>query len=213
MLEKEKCGYFDLVRTDVLRLLPSNKNWMSVLEIGCGEGLTLAYLKDNYTVELTTGVEIDSSAANSAGKRVDRIFNGSAEDMVSTFLSEEFDLILCLDVLEHLYDPWKILRELETKLEPGGFVLASIPNVQHWSVVTKLLAGKWYYTKAGLLDETHIRFFTEKTVHQLFEQAHLNVIKCDGQMGKDIKALDNITLRLFHGFLSYQYFVLAQKSG
>ena len=212
MLEKEKSGYFDLVRTDVLKLLPTAKKWMSILEVGCGDGLTLEYLKNNYAVELTTGVEIEPDAATRARERVDRVINCSADVMENEFAAGEFDLIMCLDVLEHLYDPWKVLRDLESKLQPGGFVLASIPNVQHWSVVRKLVAGKWNYTKAGLMDETHIRFFTEKTIHQLFKQAHLAVLKCKGQMGTDIKILDTITLRLFHGFFSYQYFVLAQKA-
>lgn len=212
IFEKETKGYYDLVRTDALKILPAENRWNSVLEVGCGDGLTLEHLKKKNIAAKTTGVEIDPSAAERATGRVDRVLNCSADVMRRNLQNEEFDLILCLDVLEHLYDPWTILREIEAVLQPGGYLLISIPNVQHWSVIVSLLFGRWNYTKAGLMDQTHIRFFTEKSLRQLIFQANMNVLKCEGQMGKDIRVLDYLTFRLFHGFFSYQYFLLAQKS-
>ena len=210
MFEKEDIKYYNLLRDDVIRLLPKEQTFDSVLELGCGEGATLEYLKRHGIARKTTGVEIDTAAAKKAAERLDVVLHQSAEQPLDLPL-EEFDLVLCLDVLEHLYNPWKVLADLKKHIKPGGYLLASIPNVQHWSVVKMLLSGRWDYKKAGLMDETHIRFFTAKTIKELFAGAGLKIVALDGQMGKDVRILDLATLRLFHGFFTYQYFILAKK--
>lgn len=207
---KTDIDYYNLVRTDVLAHIPVGLELDQVLEVGCGEGYALEYLKKERGAKHTTGIELFPEAAESAKSRVDFVINQSADDVLN-LPENTYDLILCLDVLEHLYDPWQLLSTLKKSLKPNGTVLASIPNVQHWSVVKMLLAGKWTYTKAGLMDQTHIRFFTEKSIRRMFESAGFTIHNIDGQMGKDVKVLDAITFKLFHGFFSYQYFVTASK--
>ena len=210
MFEKDNIDYYNLVRRDALSLLPKAAPLNSVLELGCGEGYTLEYVKNEFGAKKTTGVEIDPQAAQSARERVDIVLNQSAEEPLDLPL-EAFDLVLCLDVLEHLYNPWQVLADLNKHIKPGGYVLASIPNVQHWSVVKMLLGGRWDYKKAGLMDETHVRFFTDRTIRKLFVNAGLHIVKLDGQMGKDVRLIDVCTFHLFRGYFSYQYFILAEK--
>ena len=75
-----------------------------------------------------------------------------------------FDLVCFNDVLEHLVDPWQVLRETQDWLTPGGHVLAAIPNIQYWPAIIDLFNGRWDYTESGLMDRTHLRFFTRKTI-------------------------------------------------
>jgi 2-polyprenyl-3-methyl-5-hydroxy-6-metoxy-1,4-benzoquinol methylase len=207
---KTDINYYNLVRTDVLKNIPEDLELNHVLEVGCGEGYTLEFLKTDRGAKHTTGIELFTDAAKSAESRVDVVINQSADETLD--LPENYyDLILCLDVLEHLYDPWAVLSTLTHSLRPGGAVVASIPNVQHWSLVKMLLRGNWTYAKAGLMDQTHIRFFTQKSIRHLFNTAGLHVTKLDGQMGKDVRLLDILTLKFFHGFFSYQYFITAVK--
>ena len=90
-----------------------------------------------------------------------------------------FDLIVILDILEHLMDPWAMVQRLHSALALGGVIIASIPNVGHYSVAFPLLRGKWEYQPEGLLDRTHLRFFTKRTALDLMNRLGLAVQKVD----------------------------------
>src|SRR5204863_1150032 len=87
------------------------------------------------------------------------------------------DCLVCGDVLEHMADPWGVLARLSRWVRDGGQVLACIPNVQHYSVLVDLLRGRWEYREEGLLDRTHLRFFTFAGVQDLFTRAGLHVFE------------------------------------
>jgi hypothetical protein len=91
-------------------------------------------------------------------------------------LAERFDALVLGDVLEHFQDPWRVLTELRSFITPDGMCVACIPNVGHWSMVAELLQGKWRYADQGLLDKTHLRFFTLDTAVELFEKAGWTVL-------------------------------------
>src|SRR5207249_3528300 len=120
-----------------------------------------------------TGIEVQSTAAEVARESADRVIVADAEelDYAQVFASERFDVILFADVLEHLRDPELVLRRVRRLLEPRGSIVASIPNVAHGSVRVALLGGEFRYTPNGLLDDTHLRFFTKDSVLALFEDA------------------------------------------
>jgi hypothetical protein len=88
---------------------------------------------------------------------------------------ESVDCIVYGDVLEHLRDLWAALKMHVSHLRENGWVLACIPNIQYWTTLYNLLQGKWDYQDSGILDRTHLRFFTHKTVRELFEQAGLKI--------------------------------------
>lgn len=103
------------------------------------------------------GIELNENSASIASLVADVIpYNVENGDL--PYPQKSFDYIIFGDVLEHLYDPWKTLENMHRLLKPGGKILASIPNIMHYSVINELLDGKWKYADAGILDRTHVRF-------------------------------------------------------
>ena len=125
------------------------------------------------------GIEIDEQAAADAAPMCEQMVVGNVEqlDLNATFGDRRFDVVLCLDVLEHLVEPLDTLRRLRELLTPTGIVVASIPNVTHAAVRLQLLDGKFTYTETGLLDRTHVRFFDRTEVESLFADAGMTVLE------------------------------------
>lgn len=170
--------YYGFTRTEILPLLPDDVD--RVLEVGCGQGATLAWLKQLYPNAWTAGVEISSSAARTAKARLDMVYAGNIEELSIPIERNSLDLILCLDVLEHLVDPWDVVRRMHDLLKPGGVLIASIPNVRNKKVVVPLIfKGTWKYQDAGILDRTHLRFFVRETAIELIASAGLKIDRID----------------------------------
>jgi SAM-dependent methyltransferase len=178
--------YYDRVNPDLLVRMPPDA--AVVLEVGCGAGaLAEAYRRINPDVRYV-GIEkvaAVAKAAESAG-RLHRVVAGDAESIEPAALglpepdSVAGPIVDCLvfgDVLEHMLDPWTALRKLARWLRHDGQVLACIPNIQHYSVLVNLMRGSWEYQDEGLLDRTHLRFFTLRGIQDLFAQSGLNVIE------------------------------------
>jgi 2-polyprenyl-3-methyl-5-hydroxy-6-metoxy-1,4-benzoquinol methylase len=142
-----------------------------VLDVGCAAG-DFAEVLARRGCEVT-GIEIDPEAARRAERYCQRVIAGDVEQLDTDGALDEgsFDVVVFGDVLEHLKDPLKALQRLKLSLQPKGYAVASIPNVAHGSVRLALLQGKFRYRSLGLLDETHLRFFTRESVERLFEDA------------------------------------------
>ncbi|WP_422931709.1 class I SAM-dependent methyltransferase [Singulisphaera sp. PoT] len=110
-----------------------------------------------------------------ARPRLDRVIVGDAERLEPDSLQGPFDCVVCGDVLEHLRDPAGMLGRARGWLSPDGVLVASLPNARHHSVVNALLGGNWTYEAAGLLDETHLQFFTRRDMEDLFREAGFRV--------------------------------------
>jgi methionine biosynthesis protein MetW len=152
----------------VVELVPEGS---SVLEFGCATG----YMSDVLTRRKgcrVTGIELDPEAAAEASSHCERVIVGDAEtlDLDEHLGDERFDAVLFADILEHLRDPAALVRRVRPLVAEGGVVIASIPNVAHASVRLSLLAGRFRYRPQGLLDETHLRFFTRDSIRDLFEE-------------------------------------------
>ena len=160
--QDKKLDYFSAARSEILDLVPEDVN--RVLEIGCGYGQTLLMLKEKNLCKETVGIELVESVASEASKNVDRIYALNVEKSELPSELGEFDLILLLDVLEHLVDPWGILLKLKSNYlsEKGKFII-SLPNARHFGLVLPLLSGSFDYVESGILDKTHLRFFTKKS--------------------------------------------------
>jgi len=143
-----------------------------VLEFGCATGYMSQALRDRLGARVV-GVELNAEAAQLAAVHLDRVLVGDAEelDLEAELGSDRFDAVLFADVLEHLRDPAALLRRVRPLIAEGGVVIASIPNIAHASVRLALLGGSFRYREQGLLDETHLRFFTREGVQDLFESS------------------------------------------
>jgi len=141
-----------------------------VLEFGCAAGYMSEVLKARLGCSVTA-IEVSPEAAELAGAHCDRIVVGDAEtlDFQRLFGADRFDAVVFADVLEHLREPGAVLQRVRPFLAEGGVVVASMPNIAHGSVRLALLGGEFRYRHAGLLDRTHLRFFTRETVQDLFE--------------------------------------------
>ena len=160
--------YFGHARPEVLALVPETAR--AVLDIGCGAGRLGEALKARQQAEVV-GVELNESAAAAARRRLDQVFTGDIETLDLPVPPGRFDAIVCGDILEHLRDPDRLLRQARAWLTPDGALVASIPNVRHHSVVRSVLEGNWTYESAGLLDRTHLRFFTRREIEKVFFRA------------------------------------------
>jgi SAM-dependent methyltransferase len=173
---REMLEYYDRVNPDLLRLLPRDARL--IVEIGCGTGALAAEYRRINPRARYLGVERHRPAAERATQSMERVFLGDAEAVAPEQLDIEPGTVDCLvygDVLEHLADPWGLLARQAQWLRPGGMVLACVPNVQHWSVLAELLRGRWRYQDEGLLDRTHLRFFTLQEILDLMAGAGLEV--------------------------------------
>jgi 2-polyprenyl-3-methyl-5-hydroxy-6-metoxy-1,4-benzoquinol methylase len=178
MMKNVDPGYYDNFNPNLLAAIPVGRK--VVLEIGCGAGrLGMAYKEQNPEARYI-GIEIVPEAAAIAAQRLDLVLCGSTEQMDLRFLEGEVDCIVYGDVLEHLVDPWQTLKNHYGLLMPQGQVIASIPNIQNWSILLGLMHGQWAYQENGLLDRTHLRFFTLHSIIQLFQGAGLKVYDVNG---------------------------------
>jgi O-antigen biosynthesis protein len=151
-----------------LTLVGTNKR---VVDFGCATGYFAQFLKQRgcYVV----GVELNPEAAKVADYHCDQVVVADLDftSLLEVLPDQKFEVAVFGDVLEHLRNPWQVLEATRQLLQPGGYVVASIPNIAHGAVRLALLQGRFDYAELGLLDNTHLRFFTRKTVQELFEQA------------------------------------------
>lgn len=159
----------DAHNPDLLKLIPPNLKF--VIEIGCSSGaLAREYKKHNPTCNYF-GVDIEGSYLETAASFCDDVLacdlDSAGEDFFLKHDSRECWVFG--DTLEHFKDPWKILRNIRSVIPEGGYIVACIPNAQHWSLVAKLAIGDFRYEDSGLLDRTHLRWFSRQTIVELFQ--------------------------------------------
>ena len=196
-----------------------------VLDVGCGTGSITKTIKDTVDVDIV-GIEPNRDRAQAARQLGLVVVNGFySDDVVKKHGT--FDYVLFADVLEHIEDPSALLTAVTTALKPDGRVIASVPNVAHWSIRLKLLFGSFNYEPSGLMDATHLRWFTKKSLIHLFKTSGYDVTDLYPSAGawmQDYRhtplGLLPLSLRalvlnklgsLFHGLFACQHVLSARK--
>jgi 2-polyprenyl-3-methyl-5-hydroxy-6-metoxy-1,4-benzoquinol methylase len=186
---------------------------MRVLDVGCGDGATGVLLKQTGKAHEVHGVEFIASAAQRAESVLDSVIMGNIEELELPYQPGSFDCIVATEILEHLVDPWNTVQKLKLYLRDGGYFIASVPNVRNLAVVCDLVVrGMWQYTESGILDRSHLRFFTRSSLIEMFTQADL-VVEVVGPImaGRRFHLINQITFGLWEGFLARRYKCKARK--
>lgn len=166
--------YFAGARHDIVALLPTDRE-SSILEIGCGSGGTARAVRAAGKAGRYVGIELFAEAAEAARDCLDTLIVGDVERIDLSAAGTGFDALIMSEVVEHFSDPWATIARLAPLLRPGAAVFASSPNVAHWQVIRDLLRGRFDYADAGVMDRTHLRWFTPAGYRALFEGAGFTV--------------------------------------
>lgn len=220
---KEKWGFSSEysfgIRFDIINKIKVDEDKsINVLEIGCAGGATLLKIKDIYKNANVYGVDINKDVTKVSSKILNtQVLNIEKEKL--NFSEKFFDFIILPDVLEHLVDPWETLKNIKKYLKDDGEIIASIPNVMHISVIDDLLRGQWNYVDAGILDVTHLRFFTLDSIKRMFGYAgfeyiyiNSNIIHISNEQEERISKLVSLYGSNEMEYKTYQYIISAKSN-
>jgi len=172
--ENKPEGYYDNVRVEMIQYMP--KQPKTIIDIGCGNGAFAEVLKEQTGAEVW-GIEYMDREAQVAKDKLYKVYSGKCEDYIDKLPDEYFDVVYFNDILEHLVDPYMVLDKIKKKLSKGGVVISSIPNVRYHNTFMRLLIKKdWRYEDFGVMDRTHLRFFTKKSIRAMYEDLGYTVV-------------------------------------
>jgi SAM-dependent methyltransferase len=203
--------YYDQARPEVAALVPPECR--CVLEVGCASGQLGRLLRARG--HHVTGIELVPDMAERARRWLDCVVTADVERDGFPFPPASFDALIFADVLEHLVDPWRVLREAALVLTDDGVVVASVPNVQNLDVLRRLLRGRWDYRERGILDIGHLRFFTLHSIRALFAQADLTIVHIGHRYRRGCwrELLSFLTAGRARAFWARQYLVVGHRAG
>ena len=172
MKEVKDKSYYGHVRPEMLQFVPSTAK--KIIEIGCGEAnFSNQLIKDNIEV---WGVEPNIEAAKVASNKLLKVLTGTIGETIFNLPEDYFDVIILNDVIEHLIYQEEDLKKLKPKLNKGGILVCSIPNVRYSKNIFNLIFKRdWKYTESGILDNTHFRFFTKKSINRMFKECGFTI--------------------------------------
>jgi len=204
-------GYYKSTRDDMVEYIPDGIQ--KSLEFGCGTGNFSYKLKKNTGAEVWA-VEINPEAAKQASQVLDRVINKDALEALGELPDNYFDCVLFFDVLEHLVNPYELLTEIKPKLSSRGVIICSIPNIRYYRVFKSyLISGEWNYKDHGVLDKTHLRFFTKKSIEQMFRILKYDIERLEGIHPTSSRTYKLINALLFSslGDVRYKHYSVIAK--
>lgn len=204
--------YFGAVRAEILDDLTPLKN-LDILEIGCGQGATIAAARARGLAKRIVGVEIDPKSAAVARSIADEVHEGDVEKIDLPFDAGAFDVLVAGEVLEHLVDPWAAMKKLAAFVKPGGRIYVGTPNVAHMSVLRMLIANRWDYADSGRMDFTHLRWFTPATLRELVDASGCRTtwVRPLVPLSSKQKLVDAVTFGRFSHLFMSQIVLRAEK--
>lgn len=217
---KSHWKYSSMIRREMLKHIKPQRPDIQFLDIGCSYGGNLMLIGSYLPEASLYGVEIDEASVQAA-KAYGQVICADVEQLEKEDWQNKFDYILIGDCLEHLRDPWQVLKKTAGYLKPKGEVIISLPNINHISILNNLLQGKFPYAPAGILDRTHLRFFTKKSIVEMLENAGLKLLSGEiraTQLSQEEENLYNNLKKYNLGrghwdeFIAYQYVVKARRS-
>lgn len=171
-------NYYAGTRPEMIDFIP--KSAKRILEVGCGEAFFGSILKKKLNAEVW-GVEINENCAAKAKENIDKVIIGDIVQLLDNLPDKYFDCVIFNDVLEHLINPYIVLFKIKNKLNLNGRVVCSIPNVRYfWTLVDLIVKKQWEYAEYGILDKTHLRFFTLKSIINMFNELGYEILKLEG---------------------------------
>ncbi len=209
--------YYCYARDEVFAVVPQNA--CRVLDIGCGAGVLGARVRERNKAEVI-GIERNEKAASQARRSLDKVLLADVEaiDFAKVFGTRMFDCVIVADVIEHLNNPWLLLSQIHKVLTDDGVLVVSVPNIRHWRIARALIfRGRWDYEDQGILDRTHLRFFTRATLHDALSHAGFSIMSSSLLQAPwdRNRPFQKLGWRLMRGkareLLAYQLLVCAQK--
>jgi O-antigen biosynthesis protein len=203
--------YYNYYRTDLTKLIPDGPNM--VMDLGCASGQLGRSLLELNKARHLVGVELFEPAAKEARKYYDVVYVADIDTLRLDY-DKDFDVVICGDILEHLKEPLSILRQIHAWLKNDGLIICSVPNIRYWRILKDLvLKGEWKYEASGILDHTHLRFFTVRSFKRLLAEACFKVVNetmLYVDYGKKM-ALKRMSMGLLDEFYAYQLLLSARK--
>ncbi|ADR19084.1 class I SAM-dependent methyltransferase [Calditerrivibrio nitroreducens] len=208
-LYNKEISYFSNIRYDIIKLIPKDNN--NILEVGCGDGSTLLELKKEGKAKYIAGIDIIDLGQS---EKLDKFILADIEMEEIDLPENYFDIVICGDVLEHLVDPWNVLKKLKKFLNNDAIIVASIPNIREIKTMLNIFVkGDFKYVEAGILDKTHLRFFCKKNILNLFEQTEFEIVKIVNNLNQKSKRyiFNLVTFGKFEEFITNQYLIVAKN--
>jgi len=206
----QEIDYYDFIRDEMYIYIPQRAE--KTLDVGCASGSFSEYLKKEKGSE-TWGIEMEQGAAKIAKTRMDHVLIGAFDEVKRELPGQYFDCIFFNDVLEHMIYPDQCLIDIKSNLKPEGKIIASIPNIRHIEELQELLLGlDWRYRDVGVLDRTHLRFFTRRSIIRMFENCGYNIDSIEGinpTKSRLISFLNKIPSKIFDDIDYKQFAIVA----
>ena len=204
--------YYSVSRDEMLDFIPVVST--SVLDVGCGSGVFGASIKRRHPSTIVWGIEPNEDAARAAVQVLDRVIVNTFSNGLIHLEGEKFSVICLNDVLEHMIDPDQALAACKNLLTDKGIVVASIPNILYFYEISNILVSQdWKYKEFGILDNTHLRFFTKKSILRMFDEAGYEVLNIEGInafAGRKYKFFNVLTLGHIRDWKYLQFAVQAR---
>lgn len=209
--EENERTYYEGERPEMLKFVPDTVK--KTIEFGCGDGNFSALIKQTYKTE-SWGVDMDPTAIENTKKVLDKVVLGEAMKVLQELPNNYFDCVICNDFLEHIPNPGEFIMSLRPYLKDSAVLVCSLPNVRHWKNLKELIFDKdWRYKDAGILDNTHLRFFTKKSMIRLMNDCGLTIETMHGiSPARSLRfVIPNILTFKVHDDMKYLQFAIRAR--